>query len=230
MRSKKERRVRKKTGVLIHGCHLQTITDWDKIVWGDPPSLLGRLPKGVKVALEEKAELIVVGTGSSEACGKKEAEFTRDYLLHCFPKLNSFSDFQEINLEKAYRRIEKIIVAETRSQNTHQELFRAGWLFKEAGVTRIILVSSPVHIPRCLRDAYTVFSGDEHLKHLTNDLLATPSDTGWARAEGTVIIEPPHRPDRSDTLYRLIKGITELPEDSQIRLLGELHREQFFKK
>jgi len=186
---------KKRIGVLCHGRHLQT-KNWEKLMWGIPPDLLGQLPKTVLVALEEKAEVIVFGTGASERDGKKEAEFIRDYLLEHFFELAEFPSFQGIDLEKARKRIERISMLELYSQNTAEEVRFAGQIFKKAGMERIILVSSFTHISRCLRDAYVAFSRDENLKHFTKNLWATPSQTGWADASEVVIIEPPHRGDK----------------------------------
>lgn len=183
-----------KTGVLVHGFHLQA-KNWKHIVWGEPPDLLGRIPRGVLVALEEKAEVMVFSTGASEKDGKKEAEYTRDYLLEHFSELAEFPSFRNINLEEARKKIEQIMTLELESQNTAEEVAYAGRIFQTAGVEKVILVSSPTHISRCLRDAYVVFSQDGELRGLNQNLFATPSQTDWADPREVVIIEPLARPD-----------------------------------
>ena len=175
-----------KTGVLVHGFHLQA-ENWESIIWGLPPNLLGRAPKGVLVALEEKAEILVFGTGASEKDGKKEAEYIRDYLLEHFDKLAEFSAFRDIDLVSAKKIIEEITRVEIRSQNTAQEIELAGEMFEEVGVEKIILVSSPVHILRCLRDTMAIWGG--------RDITARPSQTSWADVSGVV--------QRVDFFYRL---------------------------
>jgi hypothetical protein len=209
--------MKKNTGILIHGLHLQT-KDWEKIVWGEPPNFLGILPKGVAVALEEKAKIIVFGTGASEKDGKKEAEFTRDYLFYRFLELERFPVFRGMDLEKARREIEMISRVEIYSKNTAEEVMFAGRMFKEVGVEKIILVSSPTHISRCLRDAYVAFSQEEDFRVFVQNLFATPSQVCFSgtSAEDVAIIEPPHRPDRPQTsLNILVQRMLRIPKEKE---------------
>ena len=66
---------KKKSGVLVHGCNLHTY-QWKRIVWGKPPDELGRVPKGIFIALHEEADVMVFGTGASEKDGLLEADAT----------------------------------------------------------------------------------------------------------------------------------------------------------
>ena len=200
-----------KTGVLVHGFHLQA-ENWESIIWGLPPNLLGRAPKGVLVALEEKAEILVFGTGASEKDGKKEAEYIRDYLLEHFDKLAEFSAFRDIDLVSAKKIIEEITRVEIRSQNTAQEIELAGEMFEEVGVEKIILVSSPVHILKCLRDTMAIWGG--------RDITARPSQTSWADVSGVVIIEPSHRPDQPKlNLHSFVKKLMKMPKEEQEEII-----------
>lgn len=213
-----------RTGVLIHGLHLQA-RGWEEIVWGKPPYLLGRLPRGVVVALREKASIVVFGTGASERDGKKEAEVARDYLLEHFAELAQFTDFQGVDLEAEKRRMQRIAAVETHSQNTAQEVRLAGRMFQEAGVDKIILVSSPTHISRCVRDAFIAFNEDDTLRHFTHSLFATPSQTCFpgTTAQDVAIVEPPHRPDRTaSSLNLLVQRMLRVPSDKQEGFLAEL--------
>lgn len=192
----------KKTGVLIHGCHLDT-KGWREIVWGRPPAELGRVPRGVFVALQEGAELAIFGSGGSERGGKMEGEITRDFMLDNFSKLKEFKEFANVDLGEGVRqRISKISIPETHSKNTLEELRYAGDVFVKSGINRVILVSSPTHISRCLRDACKVFSDvvSPQFSVFAHNLFATPSDISYAgfTIDDVVIIEPPHRVDRDD--------------------------------
>ena len=184
-----------KVGVWVHGFHLQA-KNWKRIAWGEPPDLLGRATKGVLVALEQKAMLIGFGTGASEIDGIKEAEFTRDYLLEHFFELSRFTVFQGIDLTRARKRVERISRLEMQSQNTKEEAEFAVEMFEECGIEKVFIVSSPVHLPRCLRDYYAALEKRGN-KILIRNLYATPSQTYWGKAalSDLVIIEPPHRPD-----------------------------------
>lgn len=223
-----------KTGVLVHGCHLDAY-DWRGIVWGYPnKAQLGRVPKGVLVAHQHQAELLVFGTGASvrtvERDGAtremKEGEYTLDYLLRHFEQLAEFEPFAELDVVSLRARIEQIARAETRSQNTREEVRFAAEQFLEAGIEQMILVSSPTHISRCLRDAYTALE-DSRFGPLRHHLYATPSDSPYlgSRAEDVVIFEPPHRADRhSAPIHINVSRILRIPSDELDSFLKRLDR------
>ena len=194
-----------KTGVLIHGFNLEA-EGWKDVVWGTPADAVGRLPKGVAVAVQQQAEVIVLGTGASKMDGKLEAEYTRDFLLEHFSELTQFQLFQGIDVKSIRPKIERILKTEIRSQNTYEEIKLALEIFKSADVTNVFLVSSPTHLPRCLRDACEVLSEDQRLSSFIQNLYAAPSQTPHhgASARDVAISEPPHRPDRSQTNLNLL--------------------------
>ncbi|MCH2101745.1 MAG: hypothetical protein MK209_07465 [Planctomycetes bacterium] len=210
-----------KTGVLVHGCHLEAY-DWRGIVWGYPNAGdLGRAPKGVLVAHQEQAEMIVFGTGASERVvdrggeriPMKEGEYTLDYLLRHFDELSEFPAFSKLDLPALRMQIEETAHAEVCSQNTREEVAEAAELFLASGVERMILVSSPTHISRCVRDAYTALERRRFAK-LRHQLFATPSDSSYlgSRAEDVVIFEPPHRSDRhSAPIHINVSRILRIP-------------------
>ena len=223
-----------KTGVLVHGCHLDAY-DWRGIVWGYPDAgELGRAPKGVLVAHQEQADVLVFGTGASERVvdrdGKrvvmKEGEYTLDYLLQHFDELADFPAFGKVDLEALRRQIESTAVAESRSQNTREEVVEAAEHFLERGVERMILVSSPTHISRCVRDAYSALESARFAR-LRHQLFATPSDSSYlgSRAEDVVIFEPPHRADRhSAPIHLNVSRILRIPASELGGFLKRLHR------
>jgi len=210
-----------KTGVLVHGCHLDAY-DWRGIVWGYPDEgELGRAPKGVLVAHQEQAEMLVFGTGASERVvdrdgekrTMKEGEYTLDYLLHHFDELADFPAFSKVDLKALRLQVESTARAASRSQNTREEVTEAAELFLENGIERMILVSSPTHISRCVRDAYTALE-DSRFDRLRHQLFATPSDSSYlgSRAEDVVIFEPPHRADRhSAPIHLNVSRILRIP-------------------
>jgi len=212
---------RVKTGVLVHGCHLDAY-DWRGIVWGYPDvGDLGRAPKSVLIAHQEQAEMIVFGTGASERMvdrdgvrrAMKEGEYTLDYLLRHFEELAEFPAFGKLDLAALREQIERTARAESRSQNTREEVIEAAELFLENGIERMILVSSPTHISRCVRDAYAALESDRFAR-LRHQLFATPSDSSYlgSRAEDVVIFEPPHRADRhSAPIHLNVSRILRIP-------------------
>ena len=188
-----------RTGVLIHGPHLET-EGWKDLVWGTPPDSVGRLPRGVAVAIEQQADVIMLGSAGSELYGKLESQYTWDFLLANFPVLTQFSLFQEKSVQSVQPQIEKILQLETRSLNTDQDIRFAAEIFKTAEVTNVILVSSPTHLPRCIRDACIVFGEDARHSSLAQNLYASPSQTSFhgTAASDVAIVEPPHHSNRSD--------------------------------
>ncbi|MEW6741362.1 MAG: hypothetical protein AB1486_01270 [Planctomycetota bacterium] len=212
-----------KTGIVVHGCHLGAF-DWRGIVWGTPPHELGRIPAAVHVAIREDADLLVFGTGASERNGRKEGDYSRNYMLEHFASLAEFECFRGVDLPAQEERIESISRAECTSQNTPQELEAAGRLFLEHGIEKVILVSSPTHIVRCLRDALHVYSRPPLLA-LRRNLYAAASDSSYlgGRVEDVVVFEPPHRGDRGSFLtHYIVKRILKIPESRMEPFLREL--------
>ncbi|KAA3609502.1 MAG: hypothetical protein DWQ01_09220 [Planctomycetota bacterium] len=221
-----------KTGVLVHGCHLEAY-DWRGIAWGYPDrNELGRIPKGVLVALETNADLLVFGTGAScrlveedgQQIVKREGEYTLGFLLRRFEELAEFKAFEGVDLAALRKRVEGIAVADVDSMNTEQEVRNAARMFLRQGIEGMVLVSSPTHLPRCLRDACAALVGEE-FRSLRQHLLATPSDSCYlgSRAENVVIFEPPHRADRhSQPLHLNAQRLLRIPEHHLDRFLKRL--------
>ena len=191
-----------KTAVLIHGCHLQA-KDWENIIWGCPEvNVLGRIPKGLLLAAQEDAELVYWGTGASEVNGVKESR-----KIFAFAATHSGSlvyDGFGLN-EKTINKLLSRSFIDTESQNTLQEVRGAMQLCAERGIERLILVSSPTHIARCLQCAERVRAegGFENLQ-----VFATASDTCFADStpDDVLIVEPPHRGDRAEIpLHKTLK-------------------------
>ncbi|MEE2994740.1 MAG: ElyC/SanA/YdcF family protein [Gemmatimonadota bacterium] len=212
---------KKKSGVLVHGCNLHTY-QWKRIVWGKPPYELGRVPKGIFIALQEKADVMVFGTGASEKDGLLEADATARLMWDKFDDLKDFAVFEthfpdlkdQAFRDQCRTRIKSILKIENTSQNTVDEVTRAGHIFKDYDIEQIILVSSPTHLPRCLRDACVAFDNDLELSHFRYWLSASPSITGYMgrSAADVAIFEPPHRPDRPPfNINDFLKRVNDIP-------------------
>lgn len=223
---------RRRTGILVHGYNLHA-DRWASVAWGEPRDRVGRVPMGVFVALCEQADVMVFGSGASRKNGRMESEETERLLWERFDELADFSIFENYppgvkNPDAICRyrdKIKSILRLDTASQNTREEIVHAGRVFVDSGVERIILVSSPTHLPRCLRDACTIFEADGALSRLRHGLLAAPSVTGYAghTAADVVIFEPPHRPDRSGSnVSRAVARIHDIPESGRERFVRRL--------
>jgi hypothetical protein len=234
-----------KTGVLVHGCNLN-IENWRHVAWGDPPDQPGRIPQGLLVAMQWQADVIVFGTGASAKefrlgespqPGRKlvESEYGLEYLRQHFGHLRQFrairSALDEAQSDTSWAAAQHQwlpkIQLDTRSRNTLQEIREAFAIFRDREIQRVVLVSSPSHIIRCLRDATALLSEDEGQVPFRHALYACPSVTCY---EGTtpadvVVVEPPHRPDRHvvPTHRRIQRMLTlqRLHHDDLVRLIEE---------
>ena len=137
-----------------------------------------------------------------------ESEATARLLWERFDELAGFAVFKGRETEwtrppaagRFRQRIESMLHLDRESKNTRDEIAYAGRVFVDRGVERVILVSSPTHLPRCLRDACAIYGADEGMSGLLRELYAAPSVTGYPgyTADDVAIFEPPHRPDRPD--------------------------------
>jgi hypothetical protein len=196
-----------RVGVLVHGCHLQA-DGWEEIVWGFPPERLGRLPQAVLLGFEEKADVIVFGTGASVAAdGRLEGQYTLDTLLERLPRLHEFQALRRFPLVALQDFVRRVAIAELQSQNTIQEVRAAFDIFRERNLGRAFLVSSPTHLPRCLACACQAVAEDEREGQPTfnGEIHASPSETCYKgfQAADVVVVEPPHRGDRDKDLDSL---------------------------
>lgn len=232
-----------KTGILIHGCNLGA-ENWRHIAWGDPPDAFGRIPLGVLLAYEFDASIIVLGTGASKKeyrFGEHtkgellEAEYACEMLKDNFEELKKFSIFakrcdiirKEDKREDFKTWFFKNLFLDIKSKTTPQEIEAAGNEFVKHAVDRVILVSSPTHIVRCLRDAMTIYHSDTKYTSFRDNIAAFPSITCYdgTTPRDVVVVEPPHRPDRHiipthRRMERMLK-LHKLPYEELIKLIEE---------
>ena len=229
-----------KTGVIVHGCNLN-IENWRHVAWGEPPYQLGRIPQGMLVASQLDAEVIVFGTGASkkayqfDECADDdiellEAEYSLRYLTDCFDQLAQFAPLQqqlgELGSEQFAKNKQQLlsrIQVDLESQNTKQEIINATELFLKADVEVAVLVSSPSHVVRCLRDAAAIYANEERFFRYRSQLRAVPSVTCYEGSSpgDVVVIEPPHRPDRHVLpTHRRIQRMLELQKMSDSELVS----------
>jgi hypothetical protein len=188
-------------GVLCLGCHLQA-KGWHDVMWGREDKL-GRLPHAVRLAIAENASMFVIGGGvASSREGLTEGRYTEEFLKQNWDKLRSFSQFRDIDLAKARADLEPQFESSLLSVNTAEEVMEAGRLFHARGCQKVIIVSSPTHISRCIRDACVGWNFGDHWSPV---LLASPCETNFpgCSAKDVTIIEPEHRGDRDHALDSL---------------------------
>lgn len=214
------------TGILVHGCHLAA-DGWEHIVWGNPPHELGRLPHAILLAWEEKAGVVIFGTGASQKDGLLESEFTLKFLWDHFAELAEFDAMKNVPIEEAEKMMRQIAVLDRETQNTDQEVRNGLKIMAEKNCGHAILVSSPTHLPRCLACACKVSGAEPDL--FTNPIYASPSDTCYegTSASDIVVVEPPHRGDRDKTLDEfkfndLVKRMFRVSTDRKHEFFGRV--------
>ena len=229
-----------KTGVIVHGCNLQ-IENWRHVAWGDPPDRLGRIPQGMLVASQIDADVIVFGTGASskpfqfgdhpdDETPVLEAEYSLRYLEQYFDRLTHFEPLAKQLGEAGSPAFEEIrerllsrVILDLKSRNTIDEITNATDIFLEHQVEQVVLVSSPSHIVRCLRDAAAIYSATPRFYRYRHQLAAVPAITCYEGSSpgDVVVVEPPHRPDRHVLpTHRRIQRMLELQRMSGEELVS----------
>ncbi|MFC1663858.1 YdcF family protein [Patescibacteria group bacterium] len=188
----------KETGVLILGYNSEE-KNWEYTVWGVPPDKPGRLPKALAVIIEEDADIAVISGGTE----KFEAQRMKERLYKGLKQLREFTvfpAFQRFSKEEIQDKLDKILNLEETAKNTAENMVKTGAIFNEAGVGKVIIVTSPDHISRALRDAIKFWGKD--YPELARNVYGTPSVTLYsnrgtpedkeiAKIENVVIVEPP---------------------------------------
>lgn len=190
------------TAVLIHGCHLQANLDdkgWAEIVLGagEPDPLYGRVPMGLHVAFEYDADCIIFGTGASSYEGMSEAACTHNAALGYLSSLSS-------RYQRKLERLVKGAVLLEDVKTTQEEVREAIDMCVRREYERLIIVSSPWHIPRCHAEALNEV---ERLRQWGVDFLPEIIAVGsHGPTEEVAISEPPHRGDRPNyPIHKLIR-------------------------
>ncbi len=194
-----------RTAVVILGYNVDE-PNHEHVVWGEPPDRAGRLVKGAAEALAENADVVFI-TGCGEMNGKEGVEIMRDRL---YAGLNDLKDFKVYPIFQHYsvisirERLERAMRLEYRRaserlQTTSRTMANIAETLLGERIQKVILVSSPDHVCRCLRDAFIYWQ--EKYPSLIVNLSATPcvtfysarkpADEEIAKMENVVIFEPP---------------------------------------
>ena len=213
---------RTRTGIICHGRHLFA-KNWKAHQFGNPRLGLGQIAKTCKIAHNEKPAMIIFGTGASEKDGVKEGAYTMNYMLNHFNELESFPQFKGINLNALGGSMALSSFPETDSKNSYEEITNAAGKFKEQGIERVILVSNPDHMPRCLQLAHKF----NQKNNSPFEFIGAPSDICYdgTTTPSTVMIEAPHRGD--DLSPNLAKSIgkyfeLDMPDKKEfVKLVGD---------
>ena len=256
-----------KVGVLIHGCHLQA-KGWDEIVVGTADmrgriihGLLVALEMNARVVFfgtgasvgnttklddDKRPESVMTADRLIELLATKYEgrwEGQRDrviaYLgIHDERRIGDFLERDDNNRDARDLLERGPVIVDVETTNTKQEVFRAAEEFSKRDVTEMILVSSPTHISRCLRDAFVALTDARRQRGrmgerqanamgvLRRNLFASPSEVPYPgySAKDVEIIEPPHRGD--DTSVELFKTVKTLRECFYRQKEGDVPNEE----
>lgn len=187
---------RRRAGVSIHGYNLPA-PNFEEVIWGIPPRGPGRLPKGLAIFYEQKAEFLAIGTGASrrEADGKLEAAVIAEYLFEHFAGLADFrcvTDLLAQNGPDAEARARESLRFALRCKNTQEEAEEVAEIFDGLGVTHWTLVSSCDHISRVAKIAASLAlkKGSSPLWHNIS-LVWSPVPCGMG-PDRVVVLEAPY--------------------------------------
>jgi hypothetical protein len=188
------------SAVLIHGHHLQA-PEWERLVWGTSGlEQVGRIPRGIEVAVKEQASLIMWGTGASvdPVSGKKESEYTYSFALEHSKELAPYVGLDQETLTTFIKERSQLQLDTT---NTKDETYEALKMCKEQGIHTLYLVSSPTHIPRCLLTACQLQS---EFAPIVLCGVAAETFTEFWQPKDVAVVEPSHLPDRAETPFNLL--------------------------
>ncbi len=176
--------------VLVHGCHLD-VPNWEAVIWGDPMNgIYGRVPTALRICDGGGDMVLQIGAGGSAFEGLSEGEWTLKYLQAHLEEvrhlLHSSAAFWETYLRNS-------IFLETEASNTPAEILAAFTYCIHAGIQEVVLVSSPEHIMRCLRDALQLREEHDVFQHIRVCAQASDVSVAGTNASDVVIIEPPHK-------------------------------------
>lgn len=176
--------------------------NWEKTVWGIPPEKPGRLVKAATVMLDEDPDMVIITGGAGQKDGRSEAWWMRKRLYDGLDELDKFTAYpilQRFSGDQTEKRLNEILVLEETAKNTAENLQKTGEMFAKAGIEKVIIVTSPDHVSRAIRDAIQYWSRD--YPKLARNVYATasatfysartPEDEAIARMENVVIAEPP---------------------------------------
>ncbi len=199
--------------VLIHGCHLEA-QGWNKIMFGNGAQK-GRVTAGVEEALKKRAQFVIWGSGASQAKdGVLESEYTLSEALNS--QLDQLSECISYSPSKISKYLTKASLTLKKERNTAEEISSALEICRANKIKSLILVSSPTHIARCLQESCKQKEIGEY-----GDILvyARASDICYSNstAADVLIVEPPHRTDRTKFLSHthLRQAMTYLQDDKK---------------
>lgn len=182
--------------VLLHAAHHEA-KDFLGITWGRPrDGVFGRAAKALRYLYLRHDAVLYVGCGALAPGAPIISHLVYSLMIERgreVPGLESFSAADLRALLDGRCHLDEV------AQTTVDEIERAGQYCVEAGMRQLTLLSSPTHLPRCLRDALALReTPGSSLYRAGIEIGTCASDTNFADAKtaDVAIFEPPHRADR----------------------------------
>ncbi|GEM_PF-2490159 len=213
--------------VLIHGCHLEA-EGWNKIMFGNGVEK-GRVTAGIEEALKNRARFVIWGSGATQTKdGVLESEHTLLEALNS--QLNQLSKSISYSPSTVSKYLMKASLTLKKERNTAEEISAALEICRVKKIKNLILISSPTHIARCLQESCKQKEINEYKDIF---VYARSSDICYlnSTAADVLIVEPPHRQDRTKLpLHSILREtMTHLldvkKEEFQADFLSLLHKQ-----
>lgn len=176
--------------ILCHNFSPQQLANetWEHVVWGSPTvGIYGRGSFAAKLFLKlhtkRKDPIVYFGNGSfvSED-GLSEAEYLFKFVQHHLSEIDGFDETTRQHFEKCSIR-EKAF-----GQNTRAEIIGCLTECEQKQIRKVILVTSPFHAPRSLRDALLVRA--ERKLNIDISTYTAHTDPDGDEVSNVKIVEP----------------------------------------
>jgi len=189
--------------VLLHG-YAAGERNWERVVFGIPPNLPGRIPTAIAEAIRINADIILFGSSvGKEVDGVRRSS---GYLMTELLK-SRYGDLKEFTILRELKDIDKkkvvftfeLVEDEERPANTTGELQALKRIIKQRDlrINNLTCVSSRDHVSRIIRDANIVFNDDPLVASLCvrgSVTMYTEEDgktsPEMAKMDNVVVIEP----------------------------------------
>ena len=189
-----------KIGILVHGRHVEA-QGWEYMMWGNPPHILGLLPRFIQIVLQynlDSIDCIFIGSGVRTQTEHYESEHIYEFLIKNLDMISQFESITPLFETIADKDIWKStllskIILDTESQNTQQEILNAS--SKLSGCDQILQITSCSHAPRCIKTTSDLVT--RGIVSTAPIWMVIPDMTPYfqTRPSDICIFEPPHRSD-----------------------------------
>lgn len=193
---------------------------WEKVVWGEPPHLLGRATHALYLAHRYFKDVrLGFGSGGTKrehnGTSLLEAAYTRAFLRDNLYRLTDFERFEDLGFFSR-RRLGRLLdnaIIEVKCHNTYTESENIMPRVLGGGYDGVVVVSDKAHTSRCM--LHGAQSMEKHGYVGKFDLFAAMSAAPNAdqTAASCVALEPGL--DDSNPMGDIVKGYWGLPNDQK---------------